>query len=381
MFLYVLAHHKKNRIVGTGFKRSGRTISALDETHVNVMARLGSAADCRILRNAVTRENGLPVPKGNFYFCDNDYTNGEEFSAPFRGTRYHLKERGSGNLATQNKEGFFTMVHSKARNCIERSYCLIEMRWAILRSHSYYPLKVQNRIIMACCLIHNFIRIEMLVDPLEHMIPELVDEQNVKWRQVAVANCSFFEGHHNQSCLETMLSFSFNWNDTAHVITADDDALCNKHIKGEHAEDCNTAADDFLDTSNEKDTRETPLVWPLGAYNNLDDENEPISVCQTEGSGTGTQEKSSSKRKKYIDSVDERMVDMMGQYCTNTNQRLGEIAKCIGYEFDASEKQKVVYEALREISGLTRKQKIYVARMGESSSLQERFELYYMMHV
>ncbi|KAL8465468.1 hypothetical protein ACS0TY_034828 [Phlomoides rotata] len=41
------------------------------------------------------------------------------------------------------------------------------MRWGILRSPSWYPIKTANKIIMACCLLHNYIRNEMVVDLLE----------------------------------------------------------------------------------------------------------------------------------------------------------------------------------------------------------------------
>ncbi|XP_012838677.1 PREDICTED: uncharacterized protein LOC105959173 [Erythranthe guttata] len=158
MFLQILAHHTKNVVVRSHFKRSGYTVSnhfnrvllallklhemllispkpvdensdnerfsyfqgclgALDGTYidcrvpyldkpryrnhkVNVLLNVlavcdnnmnfiyllttweGSAADSRILRDAVTRENGLRVPTGNYYLVDNGYTNGEGFLAP-----------------------------------------------------------------------------------------------------------------------------------------------------------------------------------------------------------------------------------------------------------------------------------------------------------
>ncbi|KAK6139286.1 hypothetical protein DH2020_026964 [Rehmannia glutinosa] len=253
MFKWVLAHHKKNRIVGFDYKRSGRTVSkhfnavlnaviklhslllvdpkpitedctndrwkwfkgclgALDGTHIDVKVRVsdkghyrnrngdisvnvlgvcdwdmkfiyvfcgweGSAADCRVLRDAITKPNGLRVPRGNFYLCDNGYTNGDGFLTPYRGVRYHLKDWGGGNSIPRNKEEFFNMKHAKARNVIERTFGMLKERWAILRSTSFYPIKVQNRIIMACCLVHNFIRNEMPEDPLELLIPDIMDNQ------------------------------------------------------------------------------------------------------------------------------------------------------------------------------------------------------------
>ncbi|KAK6152735.1 hypothetical protein DH2020_012374 [Rehmannia glutinosa] len=132
----------------------------------------GSAADSRVLRDVVTRPNGLRVPTSNYYLCDCGYTNGPGFLAPYRGVRYHLDEWSSGRAAPQNHMELFNLRHAKARNIIERSWCLLKYRWAILRSNSWYPIKTQNCIIMACCLLHNFIRTAMPVDPLEDDIPE-----------------------------------------------------------------------------------------------------------------------------------------------------------------------------------------------------------------
>ncbi|KAA0037344.1 retrotransposon protein [Cucumis melo var. makuwa] len=81
----------------------------------------GSAADSRILRDAISRENGLQVSKGYYYLCDAGYPNTEGFLAPYRGQRYLLQEwRGAANAPTNAKE-YFNMKHSSARNVIERA--------------------------------------------------------------------------------------------------------------------------------------------------------------------------------------------------------------------------------------------------------------------
>lgn len=67
------------------------------------------------------------------------------------------------------------MKHASARNVIERCFGLIKARWAILRSPSFYPIKTQCRIITACCLLHNLIRSEMSIDPMEHVLDEVED--------------------------------------------------------------------------------------------------------------------------------------------------------------------------------------------------------------
>ncbi|KAH6822458.1 hypothetical protein C2S53_007785 [Perilla frutescens var. hirtella] len=96
----------------------------------------GSAADSRILRDALNRANGLKVPRGHYYFCDNGYANSEGFLTPYKG-----------------------------------------MRWGILRSTTYYPIKIQNRLMMCCFLLNNFIRSQMNIDPIEQQFDMLVNDE------------------------------------------------------------------------------------------------------------------------------------------------------------------------------------------------------------
>lgn len=103
----------------------------------------GSTSDARVLRDAVTRHNGLNIPIGNYYLADEGYINGEGFLAPYRGTRYHLQEWEDSTRAPTNKEEYFNMKHSQARNVIERCFGLLKKRWAILRSPSFYPIRIQ----------------------------------------------------------------------------------------------------------------------------------------------------------------------------------------------------------------------------------------------
>lgn len=69
------------------------------------------------------------------------------------------------------------MKHARARNVIERTFGLLKGRWGLLRSASWYSVKIHNRIISTCCLIHNFIRREMEVDPLDINMEEQVEYQ------------------------------------------------------------------------------------------------------------------------------------------------------------------------------------------------------------
>ncbi|KAK2644049.1 hypothetical protein Ddye_019244 [Dipteronia dyeriana] len=150
-FVHILAHHVKNKSIQVRFYRSGETISrhvhrvllallrledvlfvkptpvpddctdsrwrwfkgcigALDGTYIemtvpdsdkpryrtrkghiatNVLSE-GSATDSRVLRDGITRQNGLKVSYGNYYLADAGYTNGQGFLAPYRGTRMYM---------------------------------------------------------------------------------------------------------------------------------------------------------------------------------------------------------------------------------------------------------------------------------------------------
>ncbi|GAV84391.1 LOW QUALITY PROTEIN: DDE_4 domain-containing protein, partial [Cephalotus follicularis] len=232
MFLFMLGHHTKHRVIKAVFVRSGETVSrqfnvvlnaalmlhkellkkpepilensnnnmwkwfknclgALDGTYIHVNALNcdkvryrsrkgdittnvlgvcsqdmfiyillgweGSAIDGRVLRDAISRRNGLRVPQGHYYQCDDGYSNAQGFLAPYRGQRYHLTEfRHGPNPNTPEK--FFNMKHSAARNVIERTIGLLKGRWAILRLRTWYLVKTQCRIISACALLHNHIR-------------------------------------------------------------------------------------------------------------------------------------------------------------------------------------------------------------------------------
>ncbi|KAK6161405.1 hypothetical protein DH2020_004786 [Rehmannia glutinosa] len=567
LFLSVLAHHKKNRVVHFDFKRFGQTVSrhfhdvlnsvlklhslllvspkpiednctnarwkwfkgclgALDGTYIKVTvsesnkARYrtrkgdvavnvlgvcdinmnfiyvlsgweGSAADCRILRDAVTRPNGLKVPQGNYYLCDNGYTNGEGFLTPYKGVRYHLNEWGEGTQIPQNSHEFFNMNHSKARNVIERTFGLLKKGWAILRSQSFYDIKIQNRIIMACALLHNFVRMELLIDPLEDELSDDSDDDNEddidtefidtvessqawnNWRDnlshnmcfMEPANCKGSKGarkrndkgrrswsrreeevliaalkeiitigwksengfkigylqaleqemakalpgmdlkgipHINSKIhvwkkdygsLVSMLSRSgIGWNDTTKMIEAHDEEWAD-YVKvdanarlmrfkswpfyndwvnifgkdratGEYAEGFTEAVNNVLNGNGMSNPDEEPMEQFPNLFEEYNDETETMSVCQPEATpGNSTSTKKSSGRKRKSSENEDPLVENMGTFCRNTNTRLADIAKRIGYEYDISVARKEVYGIVGTIQGLSLQEKLLVSKL------------------
>ncbi|KAL8480048.1 hypothetical protein ACS0TY_026831 [Phlomoides rotata] len=112
----------------------------------------GSAADARVLRDVISIPNEFRVPHG--------------LLTPYKMVNYNLHEWGNGPSMPQNYKEYFNMNHAKAINVIEQAFGLLKKWWAIMRSPSFYPIKIQNIIILSCALLHNFIRDEMPNDPL-----------------------------------------------------------------------------------------------------------------------------------------------------------------------------------------------------------------------
>ncbi|EPS72545.1 hypothetical protein M569_02213, partial [Genlisea aurea] len=138
----------------------------------------GSAADSRVLRDALRRDHGLRVPPGHYYLCDSGYMDCDGFLTPYRGVRYHLREWGPGMQGPQNAKEYFNMKHASARNVIERAWGILKSRWAILRSPYFYPIRTQTAIILACTLLHNFIRRDVETDPVEIEIEDEFQDNN-----------------------------------------------------------------------------------------------------------------------------------------------------------------------------------------------------------
>ncbi|XP_020094902.1 putative nuclease HARBI1 [Ananas comosus] len=115
-----------------------------------------SASDARILQDALN--NGFTVPLGKYYLVDAGYANTLSFIAPYRGIRYHLREHGAANEKPKDYKELFNLRHLQLRNHIERIIGIIKMRFPILKVATYHSINNQTDIVMACCVLHNFIR-------------------------------------------------------------------------------------------------------------------------------------------------------------------------------------------------------------------------------
>lgn len=118
----------------------------------------GSASDSRILKDALTKEHDrLIVPQGKYFLVDAGYQLKTGFLAPFRGTRYHLKEFSLHE--PQNSRELFNLRHASLRNAIERAFGVLKKKFPMLRSgaESHFNVDTQADIVLACCILHNYL--------------------------------------------------------------------------------------------------------------------------------------------------------------------------------------------------------------------------------
>ncbi|XP_031261586.1 putative nuclease HARBI1 [Pistacia vera] len=120
----------------------------------------GSAHDARVLNSILDDpDSGFPhPPPGKYYLIDAGYANRGGFLAPHRRVPYHVPD------AHRNLFGpmeLFNYRHALLRNVVERTFGVLKKRFRILDGMNNYLMEKQAKIVMACCVIHNFIRFDM----------------------------------------------------------------------------------------------------------------------------------------------------------------------------------------------------------------------------
>uniref|UniRef100_A0A803MTN5 DDE Tnp4 domain-containing protein n=1 Tax=Chenopodium quinoa TaxID=63459 RepID=A0A803MTN5_CHEQI len=114
----------------------------------------GSAHDSRVLGDALRK--GFKVPEGKYYLADAGYGDRKGFMPPFRRVRYHLKEYTDN--PPENEQELFNLRHSSLRMCIERAFGVLKKRFRILDAEPFWSYETQVDVVLACCVIHNYLR-------------------------------------------------------------------------------------------------------------------------------------------------------------------------------------------------------------------------------
>ncbi|CAA0812986.1 Unknown protein [Striga hermonthica] len=127
----------------------------------------GSANDARIFGETLTDPtNTFPwPPEGKYYVVDSAYANVPGFLSPYRGDRYHLPEWIRSNQTPKNarelcSQNIFTTRkrHATVRNVVERSFGILKGKFPIIKGlMPNYTTEFQTDIVIACCVVHNFI--------------------------------------------------------------------------------------------------------------------------------------------------------------------------------------------------------------------------------
>lgn len=141
----------------------------------------GSVTDSRVLKAVLDDpdQNFPQIPQGKYYLVDQEYLNTEGFLAPFQGVRYQPYEFRGANHLPRNAKELFNHRHCFLRNTILRSFNVLKTRFPIMKLAPQYSFQTQRDIVIAACVLHNFIRREERNDWLFSSLGgTFVDEQS-----------------------------------------------------------------------------------------------------------------------------------------------------------------------------------------------------------
>ena len=93
--------------------------------------------------------------------------------APYRGVHYNLKEYSV--RPPENAKELFNLQHALLCTAIERAFGILKKRFPIITNTTEpnYCVDTHNKIILACCILHNYL---MDVDPNESLTAEIDEE-------------------------------------------------------------------------------------------------------------------------------------------------------------------------------------------------------------
>ena len=104
------------------------------------------------------------------------------FLAPFKGERYQMSDFMGVTGIPRGAKELFNRRHSSLRNVIERTFGVLKKRWQILEGPMLsYKYSTQIRMVINCCILHNFLRDVNVNDDLfieEELQRQQLDEED-----------------------------------------------------------------------------------------------------------------------------------------------------------------------------------------------------------
>ncbi|XBI28642.1 hypothetical protein VPH35_052820 [Triticum aestivum] len=116
----------------------------------------GSAHDANILSDNMSRHDGINIPDGKFYLGDVGYACRTSVLPPFRKTRYHLNKFAGRNYP-RTPQKLFNLRHSSLRVTVERAFGAMKNGFKILDQKPFHSYPTQVKLVLVCCIIHNWI--------------------------------------------------------------------------------------------------------------------------------------------------------------------------------------------------------------------------------
>ena len=104
----------------------------------------------------MSRHDGINIPNCKFYLGDAGYACRPGVLPPFRKTKYHLNEFAGRNYLRTPQE-LFNLRHSSLRVTVERVLGALKNRFKILDQKPFHPYPTQVKLVLACCIIPNWI--------------------------------------------------------------------------------------------------------------------------------------------------------------------------------------------------------------------------------
>ncbi|KAL6571159.1 hypothetical protein OROHE_002802 [Orobanche hederae] len=206
MFLHAIAHNVRNYTVSSRFFRSGETVSRYFDAVLTAILTLRDEYLVQPQNDSPTPEKiaqserywpwfkdyvgaidgthvraAVPVilPDGKYYLVDGGYGIRKGFISPYRGVRYHLKEYS--NHEPANQEELFNLRHSSIRATIERAFGVLKIRFPPLDAKKYLSYTKQIDVVIATCVLHNYI---MCVDPNDDIFMEADASVNLQRERI-----------------------------------------------------------------------------------------------------------------------------------------------------------------------------------------------------
>ncbi|KAK6151519.1 hypothetical protein DH2020_014154 [Rehmannia glutinosa] len=158
IFLHTIGMHERHRNAAERFQRSPETISR----HVHIIVE----ALCRMAPDYITPPDSVrykillgTITNCKYYVVDSGFSNFPSFLSPYHGERYHIPEWVGANRNPSTVKELFNRRHATVRNVIERCFGSLKQRFAIIKGlMPNYKLPTQADIVIACCVVHNFVR-------------------------------------------------------------------------------------------------------------------------------------------------------------------------------------------------------------------------------